>query len=155
MDAAYEAAGAADTEVRGHFSQALLNGLWGGAADPGGGVPAMRLKEYLEKEVPRLANLANHKQSPVIVPEFPTDQEPVFGSASPAPAKHNVLITFSAGTKGPISLEGPEIDRFQYTDAGVETWPLSLCAGHYSLRGANGELRFVVDSLNEVKDVTY
>ena len=155
MDAAYEAAGAADTEVRGHFSQALLNGLWGAAAEPGGGVRALRLKEYLEKEVPRLANLAHHKQSPVVVPEFPTDQEPVFGSASPAPANDNVRITFSAGTTGQIELEGPEIKRFQHTDASVGTWPLSLRAGHYILRGANGELRFIVDSLNEVKDVTY
>jgi hypothetical protein len=156
MDAAYEAAGASDTEVRGHFSQALLNGLWGAAAEPGGGVKAMRLKEYLEKEVPRLANLANHKQSPEIETKFPSAAEPVFGSASPMPAKDNVRITFSAGTTGLIELEGPEIDTLQHTDASVGTWSLPLRAGSYILSSATGsELPFVVDSLQEVKDVTY
>jgi hypothetical protein len=156
MDFAYEAAEGANTEVRGHFSQALLNGLWGAAAEPGGGVRAMRLKEYLEKEVPRLAKLSNHKQSPVIVPEFPTAEEPVFGSASPVPVKPNVRITFKADTLGQIELEGPEIDTFRRTDASVGTWPLSLRAGSYILRRTNApELRFLVDSLHEVKDVAY
>ena len=49
MDFAYEAAAASGSEVRGHFSRALLNGLWGAAAEPGGGVKALRLKEYPRK----------------------------------------------------------------------------------------------------------
>jgi uncharacterized caspase-like protein len=154
MDFAYEAAEASGSEVRGHFSRALMNGLWGAAAGPDGGVKALRLKEYLEREVPRLAKLANHKQSPVIVPEFATADEPVFGSASPVPAQVNVRVTFSDTTAGPIELEGPEIDTFQRTDASIGTWPLSLTAGTYILRRPNApEVRFVVDSLREVKDV--
>ena len=45
MDQAFEAAVGADDEVRGHFSRALMNALWGAAAEANGGVKALRLKK--------------------------------------------------------------------------------------------------------------
>lgn len=155
MDQAFEAAVGADEEVRGHFSRALMNGLWGAAAEAGGGVKALRLKKYLEDEVPRLALASKHKQKPVIVPEFADADEPIFGCAVPTPSEPNVKITFANTGAGLYELEGPQIDQFQSWDANAGIWELTLTVGTYILRRKSGgfEKRIRVDSLVDMLEV--
>jgi hypothetical protein len=155
MDQAFEAAVGADQEVRGHFSRALMNALWGAAAESGGGVKALRLKKYLEDEVPRIALASNHKQKPVVVPEFATADEPVFGCAVPTPSQPNVRITFTNTGAGLFELEGPQIDQLQQCDANAGTWDLTLTAGNYILRRKSGglEKRIRVESVVNLLEV--
>lgn len=137
---------AAIDEVRGHFTQALLAGLWAGAARPEGGVTARALKRYLEANVERIAQAASHVQKPQI-PLDMSDEEAdtmVFGSALP---EANVEITFGAGRIGMVELEGPTAEILKADDAATGPWRLRLEKGLYLLRalatGENRSLRFV------------
>lgn len=156
MDQAFEAAVGSTGEVRGHFSRALMEALWGAAAEPTGGVKALRLKKYLEDEVPRLALGSNHKQQPVIVPSFATADEPVFGSALPVPQVPNLKIVFANPSAGAYELEGPQIDQFQHADASAGVWELSLIVGTYILRRKSDrrETRIRIDSVITPIEVT-
>ena len=88
LNSSYEAAteSKAQTDapmVRGYFTRALLAALRGEAAIAPGGVPASRLKDYLEKNVPLLAKNAGYAQDPEVNNGLKGD--PVFGSAPPKP----------------------------------------------------------------------
>jgi hypothetical protein len=72
------------TEGHGYFTRALLSALRGGACRAAGGVPADRLKGFLESETPRLAERDGKKQIPVVSNGFPAATGPVFGSALPS-----------------------------------------------------------------------
>jgi len=117
-------------EVRGHFTQALLAGLRGGAAGSGGGVTASDLKKYLLAETPRIAKESGHQQRPQIVNGFDTLSEPVFGAALPEKA---VLITFKPDRVGPIILEGPRADVLGEHDVADGPWRVTLSPGMHVL----------------------
>jgi hypothetical protein len=89
LNSAYEAATAKPDAgqgplVRGYFTRALLQALRGNAAQAGGGVPASKLKTYLEENTPKLAKADGYDQTPEIVNGLSGD--PVFGSAEPTPS---------------------------------------------------------------------
>jgi hypothetical protein len=126
-----EAVGEEGPVVRGHFTEALLAGLNGGAARPGGGVTARELKHYLELNVPRIAKDHEHVQSAQVITDFPEDAQPVFGSALP---EANFRIEFSPQRQGEMVLEGPDLDEIRRDDASTGPWELTLSKGRYLLR---------------------
>lgn len=149
------AAGGNPADVRGHFTRALLAALRGGAARTEGGVPAGRLKEYLEAETPRIAQQSGHAQKPEVVNGFPAAPEPLFGSAPPATM--NVTIRFRAARAGEIVLEGPELQDIKRGPASGGPWRLRLDKGLYILReeNATGEMSLRVRSGEELVDVEF
>lgn len=86
LNLSYEAAvsksSSDEAQVRGYFTTALMAALRGAAAISGGGVPASRLKMYLEENVPLLANAAGYIQDPEVINGLKGD--PLFGSAPPS-----------------------------------------------------------------------
>jgi len=121
-------------EVRGHFTEALLAGLRGGAAKPNGGVTARELKRYLEDNVSRVAQRHSHEQVPQ-VPLDMSDQDAdalVFGSAQPL-LEANLEIRFAAGRTGVIELIGPTGDVLKSGEASTGPWRLRLEKGLYLL----------------------
>jgi Caspase domain len=140
MEAEVEAAeGEEGPVVRGHFTEALLAGLRGGAASPAGGVRAGDLKRYLERQVPRIARDHQHVQTAQVVADFPEDAQPVFGSALP---EANFRIEFSPGRRGEVVLEGPDLEEIRRGDASTGPWLLTLAKGRYLLRDlGTGEQR--------------
>jgi hypothetical protein len=123
--------------VRGHFTEALVAALNGGAADSAGGVTASELKRYLELNVPRIAQAHDHVQNAQVMIDFPEDAQPVFGSALP---EANFRIEFSPERQGDMVLEGPELEEVRRGDASTGPWELTLKKGRYLLRDqARGE----------------
>jgi uncharacterized caspase-like protein len=121
-----------EENVRGHFTQALMAGLRGGAAVTQGGVPASRLKEFLEKEVPRIAKDRGYNQTPQIPIDMPTQNEPIFGAAKP---EANFTISFGDRRQGEIVLEyGVDLQIVKRGDAAGGPWNLTLEKGVYFLR---------------------
>lgn len=109
QNAAYEAAnGVGSTNVRGYFTKALMEALRGGAAQTSGGVPARRLKQYVENRTRKLAEADGQYQLPEVDLNFVRENEPIFGSAIPS----RVLeITFSSHrVNRNINVIGPDDD---------------------------------------------
>jgi len=116
--------------VRGHFTEALLQALYGGAANTAGGVLANELKRYLENNVPRIAAAHGHTQHAHVIIEFPEDAQPVLGAASP---QANTCIKFSSTRSGVIALEGERLKVIREGDAADGPWQLGLPVGLYRL----------------------
>jgi Caspase domain len=161
QNSAYEAAKSNggtgdDAVVRGHFTRALMNGLRGGAAIVTGGVPAARLKEYLELHTPRIAAEHNQKQTPEVINAFLSGKAADFGSYKPLD-KINVTIRFKAGRTGVVILEGPGLEEIKREDASTSPWDLHLERGWHSLRDltTQEEKQFRVDSPEEVSNVEF
>ncbi|WP_428263070.1 caspase family protein [Haliangium sp.] len=114
-------------EVRGYFTRALLEALRGGAARREGGVTASDLKDFLEFQTPRLAEVDGRHQQPVIANELAGGDHPaVFGLATrPQPT---TTIEFGPERAGIIVLEGP-LGELQRADASSGPWHLPLQAG--------------------------
>jgi hypothetical protein len=133
--------GVVKNEVRGHFTEALIAALRGGAAQPAGGVTAEALKKYLEAEVPRIAKASNHNQVPQIPFDLPLGV--VFGAAKPIA---NCEIRFSAGRHGTIRLEDGDLTAIREDDASTGPWRVALKPGLYNLEematGAMKQFRF-------------
>ena len=140
--------------VRGHFTEALLAALYGGAAGPEGGVKSRALKRYLELNVPRIASDHQHTQVAQVVDGFPDAAQPVFGSAKPV---GNFRIEFSAGRAGEMVLEGPDLEEVRRGDAATGPWELTLDKGRYLLRdiAAGEELDIPFRPDAEVSVVTF
>ncbi|HYA43008.1 MAG TPA: caspase family protein [Syntrophobacteraceae bacterium] len=121
--------------VHGHFTEALLAALKGGAARPEGGVAASSLWSYLDKVVPRIAKRHQHMQKPRIVPFSvpPGDPgEPVFGTA-PRRADVDVKFVFTPKRQGPIKLEGPTLEVICEEETTSADWVKTLPIGSYLL----------------------
>ncbi len=149
QSAAYEAAvdpnaGEEGPVARGHFTQALLAGLRGGAARPAGGVTARDLKRYLENEVPRIAKAHEHSQVARVDHDFPEDAQPIFGAAVPAA---NFQIDFSPVRHGAIRLEDGVLRVVREGDASTGPWDVQLSSGLHRITelatGAHLDIRFV------------
>jgi hypothetical protein len=140
--------------VRGHFTEALLAALYGGAARAEGGVTAGALKGYLENNVPRIASAHDHQQAAQVVLDFAEGAQPVFGSAVP---EGNVRIAFSPQRQGAILLEGPDLRAIQEGDAATGPWNLTLEPGLHRLleRGSGEEQILRFQPGREVADVAF
>jgi hypothetical protein len=109
-----------------------MQALRGGAAVPAGGVPASKLKDYLERETPRIAKDAKHQQKPEVLNGLPADPEPAFGNALPI-AAINVNIKFKPTRNGQILLEGPDGETIRQDPASSGPWQLHLEKGLHVL----------------------
>lgn len=115
MERAFEENG---TEGHGYFTRALLSALQGGACREEGGVPASKLKDFLEEETPRLAETDGKIQNPVVANSFQTKGEPVFGSARPlgsvpVSAEQKIAAPIPAW-KTSANYQGPESSHEYY-----------------------------------------
>lgn len=130
MNAAYEAeTGQADGEsdVRGHFTRALMDALKGAAAEPGGGVRASKLKEYLEVNTPLIAKAKNHIQKPEVVNGLDADVEPLFGHAKPPRAPGLVVsITFTSVANGEAVVEDGQLRELKRGDVATGPWRIPV-----------------------------
>lgn len=138
--------------VRGHFSRALMDGLWGQAQD-NGQVTLGSLYQYLKLNVRNLSNTANHFQD-VDMLSSPELLECVLGN----PRKQaNVTIHFSPGRSGEVVLETGSLDPVHQADAGTGPWNFSLDKGMYMLRdlSTGDEMPVIVRVVEEAYDVTF
>jgi hypothetical protein len=117
------------TFLQGVFTRVLLTGLHGGAARQQGGVTAAALEDYLDLEVPPLANAQGEEQRPEVVNGL--DPNAVFGSALPGAVEVEVRFT----RDGTAVLAGPHLEelRRESVSAG-SSWSLTLGNGLYELR---------------------
>jgi uncharacterized caspase-like protein len=131
MNAAFEAeTGQTEdgSDVRGHFTRALMDALRGAAAEPGGGVRASKLKEYLEVNTPLIAKAHNHVQKPEVVNGLDGQHEPLFGHAKP-PAQapgFAVNIVFKSVANGETVVEDGQLRELKRGDAATGPWRIPV-----------------------------
>jgi hypothetical protein len=164
LQPAYEAVVAAKTgadgvEVRGHFTRALLEALYGACSQPAGGVTVTELKKYLEVETPIIAKDAGHEQKPEVVNGLPSVPEPVFGSA-PLITSVRVDFQFKAHA-GDVALEAPGaavpvVKQGPASSAAAWTG-ITLTPGLYSLRDVvSGQTKlFRARAIRKVANVAF
>jgi hypothetical protein len=139
-DAAYEPGlGKSGDEARSYFTQALIEGLNGNAADPGTGeINSITLAKYAAE---RVKILTLHKEYPQ-VPKMPVDLEKpiVFRAANPAAAKirHTVTIFLPAGFVGTAELVDSNLKQIAVHNADTTSWTESVEDGLYQVRPLNG-----------------
>lgn len=153
---AYEAAIATGdlNTYRGHFTRALLAGLRGGAAVASGGVPASRLKTYLEKWTPILAKEHDQDQKPQVENGFDGIQDPIFGAAKP---EWNVRITFKPERHGDMIVEDGDLNIVRQGDAATGPWQVPVRPGLAVVRdaGTGEEKPFRILPGKEAVDVLF
>lgn len=132
--------GGQESLIRGHFTSALLAALWGGAARDEGGVPASRLKDYLEAATIEIAERNGHKQTPEVINGFLSNNEPVFGAA--LPASYNLEIRFNPARVGEMVLVGPDNQEIKRAPAATGPWRVQLSAGLHIIEDtASGDIQ--------------
>lgn len=129
MNAAYEAETGQienDSNVRGHFTRALMEALRGAAAELTGGVRASKLKDYLEVHIPQIAKARNHIQKPEVVNGL--DADPLFGHALPLTqvADFAVNITFTPERSGEVMLEDGQLQELRRGDVSTGPWRIPV-----------------------------
>ena len=117
----------------GHFTEALLTGLRGGAAVAGGGVTPSKLKTYLEQWTPRLAKDADDPEQNAVVedglPSYPT--QPMLGSAA---LTGTLKVELGAGRSGPVRLFAPDDSLVHEAGSDTSPWEFNdLRYGKYRL----------------------
>jgi hypothetical protein len=140
--------------IRGHFTRALLCGLWGDSAEPTGGITASKLKARLEALTPTIAN--EHKQIQRCEVANGFDGDPLFGSALPRETGV-VEIRFRPARTGKITLTGPGAKLVKEDDSTTGPWRLTLSRGMHDLREAGTGLSksFYFYPLNEINYVEF
>ncbi|GAB3325555.1 hypothetical protein GCM10027299_23810 [Larkinella ripae] len=121
---------------RGHFTQALLNGLNGEAAEPDTGrITPESLKRHLELETPRIASQKNHNQRARVTNNFPTDPSTFFGvKAFPKPVTTaQYRIEVSASRTGNVVLLDGDTQTLRSKDQDPLPWEVDLSTGLYML----------------------
>jgi hypothetical protein len=126
--------------ARGHFTEALIEALRGGAAGPGAarGVTAQRLEGYLKRRTAEIAEKHSHSQEARVRPDLAADCPMVFGDYPPA---YSVEIVFDQPRAVPVVLFGPTNERILASSADVGPFQLHLSGGVYSLQ-IDGEEKF-------------
>jgi hypothetical protein len=116
-----------ENEARGYFTTALLSALQGAASRDTGGVEWKRLWDYLQAEVPRLAQKAGKTQNPRIK-HFGISEDAVFGAATPVTggAITNFTIKFSPQRTGPVALINSGAETVRRGNASTGPWPVRL-----------------------------
>lgn len=131
MNAAFEAntgQSDSDSDVRGHFTRALMDALKGAAAEPNGGVRASKLKEYLEVHTPLIAQASRHIQKPEVVNGLDAQNDPLFGHARPStPATGFVVnIAFRSFASGEAVVEDGQLRELKRGDVATGPWRIPL-----------------------------
>jgi hypothetical protein len=125
--------------VRGHFTQALLEALCGGAAVPPCGVPADRLEAHLKVRTTEIAQDHGHEQVARVAPDIRPGTSLVFGCC---PALASLAIDFIPPRPDIVTLFGPQSEVVRSGPAGTEPWNLVLSPGKYVLKDAAHEKFF-------------
>ena len=138
--------------VRGHFSRALLEGLYG-AAQENGEVTLGSLHQYMKLTVPKISKTDNHHQEVDVVGAFDLNQV-VFGKPR---SKVAVRIEFDPLRAGEIVLENGSLQEVRRGDAGSGPWELELDNGLYVLRetGTGFQEFFSVQPVEETFHVRF
>ncbi|MEQ1651221.1 MAG: caspase family protein, partial [Hyphomicrobium sp.] len=131
MNAAFEADTGqtnGDSDVRGHFTRALMDALKGAAAEPGGGVRAAKLKEYLEVNTPLIAKASNHIQKPEVVNGLDAQDGPLFGNAKPSAQAPGfaVNIMFKSFLSGEAVVEDGQLCELKRGDVATGPWRIPV-----------------------------
>lgn len=131
MNAAFEADTGqvvGDSNVRGHFTRALLDALNGAAADPAGGVRASKLKEYLEVHTPRIAVAKNQIQYPEVVNGLSALNDPLFGLFKPPIPVQGVavIISFKSVASGVAVIEDGQLRELRRGDVTTGPWRIPI-----------------------------
>lgn len=123
----------------GYFTQALIDGLRGGAADPlTGKITTTSLGEYVARAVPVLTENKRYPQVPTMPFDIakPIVLRPPIGAL--APIRRRVTIEFPAGYAGEVGLvlgRTPTGDRWRADDG---PWQIELDEGIYKVQPSNG-----------------
>ena len=143
--------------VRGHFSRALLEALWGGAAVEQGGVPASQLKAYLERRTSEISreNNPGFIQNAEIDNSLPAQNEPTFGSA--LPLTFDVEIHFKSERSGEIVLFGPDDSEIKRGDIASGPWEVKLSfAKHILFDLTSGTIKTIqLDTKKDLQRVDF
>ena len=160
MNAAYEAEtgqSVGESDVRGHFTRALMEALKGAAAEPTGGVRASKLKEYLEVNTPLIAKANNHIQKPEVVNGLNAEEEPIFGNSKPPVQTHGFMvnITFTSVTSGEAVVEDGQLRELKRGDVSTGPWQIpvsgrTMLMVHMPPNGAEKTIRV---QGNETEDI--
>lgn len=148
-----------DDDGHGYFTQAMLDGLSGGAANPmTGEVTTTSLGEYIGRAVPVLTKGKRYTQVPSVLSDTanPIVLRPA-GDPLPPP-RRTMTIHFPAGFTDEVALDG---DRALPTDrwrAGDGPWHKPLDEGIYRVRPADGSPaqfanRGIFDVIGKDRDV--
>ena len=134
-----------EVEARGYFTTALLSALQGAASRDTGGVEWKRLWDYLQAELPRLAQKAGKTQNPRLK-NFGISEDAVFGAATPvaggAGAAPNFTIKFSPQRTGPVALINAGADILRSGDPSTGPWPVRMDYElHTLIDSSTGEAR--------------
>jgi len=137
-DAAYEPSeGVSPDEARSFFTQALLEGLNGAAADrTSGEINTLTLAKYTTERVKVLTNKKRYPQVPKML--IDPAQPIVFGNIKlEAIPKRNVTILFPLDFKGQVALFDAKLQQLGTHNADHGNWPLLLEDGLYEVRSLN------------------
>ena len=131
----------------GHFTEALLEALRGGAAGPQNGVTSQRLEEYVKKRTAEIAEKHEHRQDARVIPNIKYGVNMIFGDY---PAASEVVIEFEPPRAAPVTLFGPRAEEIKSGLADTGPWHLQLTAGKYCLNEAGSDKFFRVRGGTEV-----
>lgn len=131
MNAAYEAEiglTEGESDVRGHFTRALMDALKGAAAEPTGGVRASKLKVYLDVNTPLIAKASNHMQRPEVVNGLDAGEDPLFGYARPPrqTPEFTVNIAFKSVAAGEAVVEDGQLRELRRGDVSTGPWRIPV-----------------------------
>lgn len=150
MDAAFEAArldlppGQSGSFFRGHFTEALLRGLRGEAADRDTGqISVAGLRQYLERETPRVAKEKDHDQQARFEDKFLNAANAHFGIPFLTTVKHRITIQ---GDLHPneVELLNGEADTVRQKSQDGLIWELDLPVGKYIIKDSKEKLKLDV-----------
>ncbi|MCP4157247.1 MAG: caspase family protein [bacterium] len=138
QDSSYEAVSGNDGsgQVRGHFTTAVLSGLYGAAKDQKGLITPAGLAEYIVPETSRIADEHNQIQKVRVVNTFTNMDAVVFGPPHTSPVTKMTVtctITFRQGRTGPVRLEAGNLDILKEAPAEAGPWVLELEPGLHLL----------------------
>lgn len=115
---------------RGLFTEVLLKGLKGAAADRNGHLKVHDLVSYVGKELPKLAISQGKAQVPRSVIAFRDNQKDILG-----PFPKTIAVTIQFKTQGlDMVLEDPDLNEVCSGNTSEGQWQLPLSRGCYTLR---------------------
>lgn len=144
-------------DVRGHFTRALMDALTGAAAEPGGGVRASKLKEYLEVNTPLIAKASQHIQKPEVVNGLDAIHDPLFGNAKRSEQVQGfaVNIVFKSFQNGEVVVEDGQLKELKRGDVATGPWRIPVSGRtmlliRYLPTGAEKTIRIKGDEKEEL-----
>lgn len=135
-----------DLLPRGLFTEVLMAGLNGAAADKNGKLNLDSLIKYVNRALPQLALSRKKSQIPRTIESFRTRNKVFATSFNP---KVDFTINFSKNSKTSVVLEDPELNIVQSGAMSDGEWKIQLTRGYHLIRKEKESdgLYFYVDGL--------